>query len=133
MNPPKAKRVGRPKLAKGKAKGRIVPVRFSPDEVKRITRAAASRNENVSEWIRSLVMSIAIKAESEHGYEQGALVYFASGDHEMVAIVREKEALKRALREGWSLQRFLNEGYVRTDVTEAYQAAKAIEAIIPKR
>jgi hypothetical protein len=30
-----------------------VPVRFNADEVKRITAAAAARNQKVSEWIRS--------------------------------------------------------------------------------
>jgi hypothetical protein len=45
--------MGRPKLPKGEAKGRIVPVRFNADEVKRITAAAAARSQKVSEWIRS--------------------------------------------------------------------------------
>jgi hypothetical protein len=45
--------MGRPKLPKGEAKGRIVPVRFNADEVKRITAAASARNQKVSEWIRS--------------------------------------------------------------------------------
>jgi hypothetical protein len=46
-------KIGRPKLPKGEAKGRIVPVRFSSDEVKRITAAANASNQRVSEWIRS--------------------------------------------------------------------------------
>lgn len=50
---PKPKKMGRPKLPKGEAKGRIVPVRFNADEVKRITAAASARNQKVSEWIRS--------------------------------------------------------------------------------
>jgi hypothetical protein len=49
----KPKRIGRPKLPKGEAKGRIVPVRFSPEEVKRITAAASASDQKVSEWIRS--------------------------------------------------------------------------------
>ncbi len=49
----KPKKMGRPKLPKGEAKGRIVPVRFNADEVKRITAAAAARSQKVSEWIRS--------------------------------------------------------------------------------
>jgi hypothetical protein len=44
--------MGRPKLPKGKAKGRIVPVRFSADEVKRIESAASAKDMKVSEWIR---------------------------------------------------------------------------------
>jgi len=49
----KSKKIGRPKLPKGEAKGRIVPVRFSAEEVKRITTAAIANNQKVSEWIRS--------------------------------------------------------------------------------
>ena len=46
-------KMGRPKLPKGEAKGRIVPVRFSAEEVQRITAAANAKNQKVSEWIRS--------------------------------------------------------------------------------
>jgi hypothetical protein len=46
-------KMGRPKLPKGEAKGRVMPVRFSPDEVRRIAAAAAGKNQKVSEWIRS--------------------------------------------------------------------------------
>jgi hypothetical protein len=52
QNKPK---IGRPKLPKGEAKGRIVPVRFSAEEVKRITAAASANDQKVSEWIRSAV------------------------------------------------------------------------------
>jgi hypothetical protein len=48
-------KIGRPKLPKGEAKGRIVPVRFSADEVKRITAAATANKQKVSEWIRSIL------------------------------------------------------------------------------
>jgi hypothetical protein len=50
QNKPK---IGRPKLPKGEAKGRIVPVRFSTNEVKRITAAATANKQKLSEWIRS--------------------------------------------------------------------------------
>jgi hypothetical protein len=46
-------KIGRPKLPKGEAKGRIVPVRFNAEEVRRITAAATASNQKVSEWIRS--------------------------------------------------------------------------------
>ena len=49
----KPKKMGRPKLPKGEAKGRIVPVRFSAEEVGRITAAASANNQKLSEWIRS--------------------------------------------------------------------------------
>lgn len=44
---------GRPKLAKGHAKAHIVPVRFTPELLKRIEHAAKASGQNVSEWIRS--------------------------------------------------------------------------------
>jgi hypothetical protein len=46
-------KMGRPRLPKGEARGRIVPVRFSADEVKRIEAAASAKDQKVSEWIRS--------------------------------------------------------------------------------
>jgi hypothetical protein len=52
---PKAKKVGRPKLAKGEAKGKIVPVRFTNEALKAIEAKAQSHGKTVSEWIRSTV------------------------------------------------------------------------------
>jgi hypothetical protein len=51
----KAKKVGRPKLPKGSAKGRIVPVRFTVDDLKAIAVRAKAANQNVSEWIRGTI------------------------------------------------------------------------------
>jgi predicted HicB family RNase H-like nuclease len=45
--------MGRPKLAKGEAKGRIVPVRFRAEDLKAITAAAKGNDQSVSEWIRT--------------------------------------------------------------------------------
>ena len=45
-NPPAA-------LPKGDAKGRIVPVRFSADDLKRITAKAKAKDMTISEWVRS--------------------------------------------------------------------------------
>ena len=50
---PRPRKPGRPKLPKGEAKRRIVPVRFAPDEIKRITASAKASDKTVSEWIRS--------------------------------------------------------------------------------
>ena len=54
---PKPKKPGRPKMAKGEAKGTIVPVRFSPEERKRVESAAKAeakaRKQTASQWIRS--------------------------------------------------------------------------------
>jgi hypothetical protein len=49
----KPKKVGRPKMAKGEAKGKIVPVRFNADDLKKIETASKAKKQSVSEWIRS--------------------------------------------------------------------------------
>lgn len=49
----KPKKVGRPKLPKGEAKGRIVPVRFTGEALKAMIAAAKANNQTLSEWIRS--------------------------------------------------------------------------------
>ncbi len=51
----KHRKVGRPKLPKGEAKGRIVPVRFTADDLSAMTAAAKASRQTVSEWIRSTV------------------------------------------------------------------------------
>jgi predicted HicB family RNase H-like nuclease len=51
----KPKKMGRPNLPKGHAKGQIVPVRFTPEVIKRITLAAKANDQTVSEWIRNTV------------------------------------------------------------------------------
>jgi len=53
---PKPKPVGRPKLAKGEAKGKLVAVRFSPDDLKRVEAAAKASKQTVSEWIRATLL-----------------------------------------------------------------------------
>jgi hypothetical protein len=50
---PKPKKVGRPKMAKGEAKGKIVPVRFNAEDLKKVTAAANASKQNLSDWIRS--------------------------------------------------------------------------------
>jgi hypothetical protein len=57
----KAKKVGRPKLPKGEAKGRIVPVRFTAVDLKAMEAAARASEQTLSEWIRNTV-SNAIQA-----------------------------------------------------------------------
>jgi hypothetical protein len=46
------KKMGRPKLPKGETMGRIVPIRFNADDLKRIESAAKASQKTVSEWIR---------------------------------------------------------------------------------
>jgi hypothetical protein len=48
----KPKKIGRPKLPKGEAKGRIVPVRFTAQAIKSVEQAAKAKKQTVSEWIR---------------------------------------------------------------------------------
>jgi len=50
---PKPRKPGRPKMAKGEAKGSIVPVRFSPEERKRVEVAAKASKQTISAWVRS--------------------------------------------------------------------------------
>ena len=52
-NQQKPRKVGRPKLPKGEAKSKIVPVRFAKAEHERLSKAAKANKQNVSEWIRS--------------------------------------------------------------------------------
>jgi len=47
--------MGRPKLPKGEAKGRIVPVRFRDEDLKAIEAAARASKQSVSEWVRSTI------------------------------------------------------------------------------
>jgi predicted HicB family RNase H-like nuclease len=55
-------KMGRPKLPKGDAKGRIVPVRFNPSDLKRIEHAARASQKTVSEWIRG-TLTAAMEAQ----------------------------------------------------------------------
>jgi predicted HicB family RNase H-like nuclease len=50
---PKTRKPGRPKLPKGQAKGKIVPVRFAPEDIRAVEAAAKQSGQTVSEWIRS--------------------------------------------------------------------------------
>ena len=51
----KKRKPGRPKLPKGEAMGKIVPVRFTAAEIKRVTAEAKMDDMTVSEWIREAV------------------------------------------------------------------------------
>jgi predicted HicB family RNase H-like nuclease len=55
-------KIGRPKLPKGEAKGRIVPIRFNPSDLKRIELVAKASQKTVSEWIRSAI-TMAMEAQ----------------------------------------------------------------------
>ena len=51
----KKTKMGRPKLPKGEAMGRVIQVRFTAQDTKAIEGAAKASKQNVSEWIRSTV------------------------------------------------------------------------------
>lgn len=61
MNSKRAtKKLGRPKLPKGEAKGKIVPVRLNAEELKLFTKAAdASEHKTLSSWIRQTLRDAA--------------------------------------------------------------------------
>jgi hypothetical protein len=48
-------KIGRPKLPKGEAKGRIVPIRFNTNDLRVITKQSKSTQQSISEWIRDQV------------------------------------------------------------------------------
>jgi len=48
----KHRKVGRPRLPKGEAKGKIVPVRLAENEARAFTKAAKGSKKTLSEWIR---------------------------------------------------------------------------------
>jgi predicted HicB family RNase H-like nuclease len=54
---PKPRPVGRPKLAKGEAKAKIVPVRLNPDHHKKFLAAARNSGQNLSDWIRNTLLA----------------------------------------------------------------------------
>jgi hypothetical protein len=51
----KPRPVGRPRLAKGEAKGKIVPVRFNAQDLKQIEYAAKKTNQTVSQFVRNRI------------------------------------------------------------------------------
>jgi hypothetical protein len=51
----KPRKVGRPKLPKGEAKGKIVPVRFTAGGIKAVEAAAKANNQTVSQWVRCTI------------------------------------------------------------------------------
>jgi hypothetical protein len=54
---PKPKRVGRPSLPKGEAKGETLRIRVTPSELRAFEGLAKAKKLTVSEWIRSTLGS----------------------------------------------------------------------------
>jgi hypothetical protein len=61
MEPQKRRKVGRPKLPKGEAKGRIVPVRFTAQDLKQMEAAARAGKLTLSDWIRGKCRANAVQ------------------------------------------------------------------------
>jgi hypothetical protein len=55
--PKQPRKPGRPRMAKAEAKGTIVPVRFNPEDRKRVEKAAKVSKQTVSAWIRSTLLA----------------------------------------------------------------------------
>jgi hypothetical protein len=53
----KKRKPGRPRLTKSKAKGKIVPIRFTKAEAEQLAEAAKRNNQTPSEWIRGTVLA----------------------------------------------------------------------------
>jgi hypothetical protein len=53
------KKLGRPKLEKGKAKAQFINLRFSPDEAKQIDSAAKRADQKRAKWARGVLLSAA--------------------------------------------------------------------------
>jgi hypothetical protein len=51
----KPKKVGRPALPKGNAKAVMLRVRVTPDDLKAMETIAKTKNQTVSEWVRSTI------------------------------------------------------------------------------
>ncbi len=67
MAPSKPKKVGRPKLPKGEAKGKLVALRFNQDDLKRVEAAAKASKKTLSEWIRTTLNSALDSQRSQNG------------------------------------------------------------------
>jgi hypothetical protein len=53
------RRIGRPTLPKKESKGKIVPVRFEPEDFKLVLVAAKAGNQTLSAWIRQALRTSA--------------------------------------------------------------------------
>lgn len=51
----KKAKMGRPKLPKGEAMGRVIQVRFTAQDTKAIEQAAKASDKTVSDWVRSTI------------------------------------------------------------------------------
>ena len=57
-----SKKMGRPKVPKGKLRDIIVNARFSPEEYKVLTSAISRTSDNKSVWVRKVLLAAAKSA-----------------------------------------------------------------------
>lgn len=50
-------KMGRPKLAKAKAKGVLIAARFAPEEARRVEQAARRAGKGKSAWVRETLLA----------------------------------------------------------------------------
>jgi hypothetical protein len=100
MQTPKPKKVGRPKLPKGEAKGKIVAMRFDAEDLKRIDAAAKTNKQTRSEWMRNK-LNIAIQQGCKIASTALLLLAAAriSAQHQVKVAIdpRSSEGMERAL------------------------------------
>jgi hypothetical protein len=90
----KAKKVGRPKLPKGEAKGRIVPVRFTAEDLRAIEASAKATKQTVSQWVRSSVLMTPLQAFCNTCQKTVAAHTLLSGRELRSALANKNEEIK---------------------------------------
>src|SRR2546429_7977831 len=97
---PKRRKVGRPTLPKGAAKGRIIPVRFDTDDLKLVTAAAKANNQAVSEWVRDTLRAASeVFMFQRTLHEAMRIVLLQQPEHEAPTSLLADEIAKRGLYE----------------------------------
>ena len=57
MNSKKSKKRGRPRIPKQERHARIVPIRFTDEDLRSFQRSARAANQTLSEWVRGKLRS----------------------------------------------------------------------------
>jgi hypothetical protein len=114
----KKRKPGRPKLPKGEAKGKIVPVRLDAEDLRLAMSAARQNKEPLSEWIRNILRN----AAEEQMYERSL--------HDAISIVLSERRTLAATTSELSEEIGQRRLYVRKD--GAVAKAKQINARVRK-
>jgi len=92
------RKVGRPKLPKGAAKGRIVPVRFTGEDMQAMMLAAQASSQSISEWVRSVVRHSFRWVVECKNCQKEFTFHFINEQHPREAVTPKVEPPKPALR-----------------------------------